>query len=182
MSIRLPPASGTVSGRKSPRTVPVLKLLSLPPLLSTPALTPPFLIVARSTPVVFSTNTAVLTATCPSSCTYTEYTLSTSYSAFPAKYLVEPLISQIEPLFRNTTSNSTEEEFIAADIEPSLNGLYHIYENVTINQEFLENNILSINIYCEALNLKKRRQKMHTASLLCCLTLVASLGYSLVPV
>ncbi len=82
---------------------------------------------------------------CPSSCTYTEYTASVSYSSYPAKYLVEPLISQIESIINGSGNGTT-----GAD------NLYSIFENVTIDREYIEDNILSVNVYFEDLNLEEQ--------------------------
>ncbi len=82
---------------------------------------------------------------CPSSCSYTEYTQAVSYSAFPANYLTEPLISRLEFLLRNKT---TAEDTFSPDVVQSLD----VYDNVTIDRDFLKQNLLSVNIYFEYLN------------------------------
>ncbi len=84
---------------------------------------------------------------CPSSCTYTEYTKAVSYSAFPANYLTETLASQLELLLRN---NYTNEYILPAEVIQTL----YIYDNVTIDRDFLERNLLSMHIYFEDLNYK----------------------------
>ena len=92
--------------------------------------------------------------TCPSACTSTEYSLTTSYSAYPANYLLETLISQVQPLY-----NATADEIPSINLDPSLRNFYRIYENVTIDQDFLEDNVLLVNIYFEDLNLEEQVTK-----------------------
>ena len=84
---------------------------------------------------------------CPAACEYTEYTTSTSYSAFPARYQVEYFTDVLEQQF------SSFQEF-AIRLDGSQGAKLSIYENLTMDKEYLEENLVSVNIYFEELNLE----------------------------